>query len=151
MKIIASLKFLITAIFIITFTVPTSAQIGADLETVVNDFQAAYNRGDYTAIGKIFTSNAVRVNTDGTTINGAEKISQTYKSGFVMSTLQTTNTVTNVVFVNANEASVTGTYSINGNIKSNGQEVFSDGVFENTFIKENGVWKISRMQLKDTQ
>jgi ketosteroid isomerase-like protein len=151
MKIIASLKYFITAIFIITFTLPTSAQIGADLETVVNDFQAAYNRGDYAAIGKVFTSNAVRVNTDGTTINGAEKISQTYKSGFVMSTLQTTNTVTNIVFVNANEASVTGTYSINGNIKSNGQEIFSDGVFENTFIKENGVWKISRMQLKDTQ
>ncbi len=145
------MKKIIVAIVFLAFAVPSSAQIGAEFETVVSHFEAAYNRGDHAALGRMFTNNAVRINTDGTTINGAEKISQTYKSGFVMSTLQTTNTVTNVVFVNANEATVTGTYSITGNIKSNGEEVFSDGVFENTFIKENGAWKISRMQLKDSQ
>jgi ketosteroid isomerase-like protein len=151
MKKIAQIKCLITAIVFLVFTIPSFAQIGAELETAVSDFQAAYNRGDDVALGNMFTANAVRINTDGTTVNGAERIKQTYKSGFTMSTLQTQETVTNVTFVNANEATVTGTYSINGNIRSNGEEVFSDGVFENTFIKQNGVWKISRMQLKDNQ
>jgi ketosteroid isomerase-like protein len=151
MKKTNQIKQLITTIIFIVFTIPSFAQIGAELEAVVNEFQAAYNRGDDVALGNMFTANAVRINTDGTTVNGAEKIKQTYKSGFVMSTLQTQETVTNVTFVNANEATVTGTYSINGNIRSNGEEVFADGIFENTFVKQNGVWKISRMQLKDNQ
>jgi ketosteroid isomerase-like protein len=152
MKKIAQIKLLITAIIFVTFSMPCAAQIGAELETAVSEFQAAYNRGDDAALGNMFTANAVRINTDGTTVTGAERIKQAYKSGFTMSTLQTSNAVTNVVFANANEATVTGTYSINGNIRSNGEEVFSDGTFENTFIKDNnGVWKISRMQLKDNQ
>jgi ketosteroid isomerase-like protein len=151
MKKITQIKLLITAIIFLAFTMPCTAQIGAELETAVSNFQAAYNRGDDVALGNMFTTNAVRINTDGTTVNGAERIKQTYKSGFMMSTLQTQETVTNVSFVNENEATVTGTYSINGNIRSNGDEVFSDGVFENTFVKQNGVWKISRMQLKDNQ
>jgi ketosteroid isomerase-like protein len=151
MKKIALIKLLITGIIFMAFSMPCTAQIGAELEAAVSDFQAAYNRGDDVAIGNMFTTNAVRINTDGTTVNGAEKIKQTYKSGFTMSTLQTQEAVTNVTFVNENEATVTGTYSINGNIRSNGDEVFSDGVFENTFVKQNGVWKISRMQLKDNQ
>jgi ketosteroid isomerase-like protein len=150
-KITRVAKLLFVILFFSMLSSPLFAQIGAELETAVSDFQAAYNRGDDAALGNMFTANAVRINTDGTTVNGAEKIKQTYKSGFTMSTLQTNNAVTNVVFVNANEATVTGTYSINGNIRSNGEEVFSDGIFENTFIKQNGVWKISRMQLKDNQ
>jgi ketosteroid isomerase-like protein len=151
MKKITKIKLLITAIIFIAFCMPCTAQIGAELEAAVSNFQEAYNRGDDAALGNMFTANAVRINTDGTTINGAERIKQAYKSGFTMSTLQTTNAVTNVVFANADEATVTGTYSINGNIRSNGEEVFSDGIFENTFLKQNGVWKISRMQLKDNQ
>jgi ketosteroid isomerase-like protein len=146
-----AVKIFLVGLFLFGKANNVSAQIGAELESAVSDFQAAYNRGDEVGLGNMFTTNAVRINTDGTTVNSAEKIKQTYKSGFVTSTLQTTNTVTNVAFVNTNEATVTGTFSINGNIRSNGEEVFSDGTFENTFVKENGVWKISRMQLKDNQ
>jgi ketosteroid isomerase-like protein len=146
-----AMKIFLVGLFLFGKVNKVSAQIGAELEAAVSNFQAAYNRGDDLAIGNMFTNNAVRINTDGTTVNGSEKIKQTYKSGFVTSTLQTANAITNIVFVNADEATVTGTYSINGNIRSNGEEVFSDGIFENTFVKENGVWKISRMQLKDNQ
>jgi ketosteroid isomerase-like protein len=151
-KITAKSKLLFAILFFTLLSSPLFAQIGAELETAVSNFQTAYNEGNDAALGNMFTSNAVRINTDGTTITGAEKIKQAYKSGFTMSTLQTTNAVSNVTFVNANEATVTGTYSITGNIRSNGEEVFSDGTFENTFIKDNnGVWKISRMLLKDNQ
>jgi uncharacterized protein (TIGR02246 family) len=147
------LKRLLLLLIFAVFATPLFAQVGIEQEvtTVTNEFQAAYNRGDDNGLANLFTQNAVRINTDGTTINGAERIKQAYKSGFITSTLQTSNTITNIVVSNPNEVTVTGTYSINGNIRSNGEEIFSDGIFENTFVKVNGVWKISRMQLKDNQ
>jgi ketosteroid isomerase-like protein len=146
---IITIKSLVVLIVFILFGIPCRAQIGAEIESAISAFQEAYNIGDNVALNNMFTTNAEKINTDGTTINGAEKIAASYKSSFTAANIQISNTVTSIVFENENKAVSKGSFTINGTLKSNGDPIFSDGTFENTYIKENGVWKISRMKLTD--
>jgi len=153
MKTTNLLKRILTIMVFALLAMPVFAQVGIEEEIskVSNDFLSAYNKGDGAAVGNLFTSNAVRINTDGTSITGADRIKETYRSGFATSTLQIEQSITNITSISRTEAIATGTYTITGNIKANNADVFSDGAFENTYTKVNGVWKISKMQLKDNQ
>ncbi len=149
MKKTHQLKKLIIAAVLSTFIFSSYAQVGIDMETLVNDFQAAYNRGDNQALGRMFTSNAVRVNQDGSTISGSKRIAENYGNSFSTSNLQNQLTITEIKEESDTRVIVIGTYNITGTAKLTGDAVASSGTYENIFIKENAVWKISRMRLLD--
>ena len=133
---------------IIAFVNPLQAQNAAhDMNALAKKFESAYNHKDAKAIKGMYTIDAVRTNTDGTITTGNAAISDSLAVFFKRANV----TIKIMVDKSSAEANGTitasGTYHVTGTT-GKGEKIDIKGAFDNTNVKENGQWKISKSVLK---
>jgi ketosteroid isomerase-like protein len=134
--------------FLFAISVQSIAQDNSkELTAFTKKFQTAYNAADTKVLTTLFTKNAVRVNTDGTSITGADVIVAEYANSFTNSDLQLTINMGKTTNQTASKALTTGTYQVKGTSKQNNEKIEVNGAYENELVKENGTWKINSMKL----
>jgi len=139
---------LLTVVLLAATSITLGAQnLNKEIEDYTQKFQAAYNKADHAALTALLTADAVRNNADGTVINGAAAIGADYAKGFSATDQQVDIKITKITPQGDNKVLINGTFSLSGTVKANGQKIAIDGTYENTALKENGMWKISIMKL----
>lgn len=119
--------------------------VGLEMRELVKQFQNAYNREDVAALKTMLTNSVVRTS-GGTTQTGIGEVSELLTKNFADADVNSTILMTNVNPQFDGSVLITGTYHLNGRVVK-GNRVTVDGAYTNTAVKENGVWKISRMVL----
>lgn len=138
---------LTVVLFAANSTTLVAQNLNKEIEDYTQKFQAAYNKADHAALTALLTADAVRTNADGTVINGAAAIGVAYAQGFSATDQQVDIKITKITPQSDNKVLINGTFSLTGTVKANGEKIAIDGTYENTALKENGVWKISIMKL----
>ena len=140
-------SILLATLAIITLASPLKAQdIKKELDAFARKFEAAYNKKDDKAIKNFYTEKAVWTNPDGSSINSNEEIRSQ------LANYLAENTVTLALVPAKSEKQAdgsvisVGTYKISGKTKA-GETADHGGTYTNTFVKENGQWKISKSVL----
>lgn len=116
--------------------------VALEIRDFVKQFQAAFNREDAATLKTMFTADAVRTATDGTTLTGAALI-DFYTQGFVDADVTNVVSLANVSPQFDGSVIFTGTYHLTGR-SVKGERIVREGAYSNTAVKENGQWKISR-------
>lgn len=116
--------------------------VALEIRELVKQFQNAYNREDAATLKTIFTADAVRTATDGTTTKGAALV-DFYTQGFVDADVTNVVSLANVSPQFDGSVIFTGTYHLTGR-SAKGERIVREGAYSNTAVKENGQWKISR-------
>ena len=119
--------------------------VGLEMRELVKQFQNAYNREDVAALKTMLTNSVVRTS-GGTTQTGIGEVSELLTKNFADADVNSAILMTNVNPQFDGSVLITGTYHLNGRVVK-GNRVTVDGAYTNTAVKENGVWKISRMVL----
>lgn len=147
MKKTIAVSFLFTLISMAAFISPVRAQDAMkELEGFTKKFEAAYNKQDVKALKDMYTADASRVATDGTTITGNDNIVAEFSKNFAdtkvtiqikpeTATKETDGTVT-----------ATGTYHVSGTTNA-GEKIERDGKYTNSMTNDKGAWKISKSVL----
>ncbi|WP_080055755.1 nuclear transport factor 2 family protein [Spirosoma aerolatum] len=120
----------------------TMNTIGLEMRDLMKRFQDAYNREDVATLKMMFTADAVRTATDGTTTKGAA-IVDFYTQGFVDADVTNVISLASVSPQFDGSVIFTGTYHLTGR-SAKGERIVREGAYSNTAVKENGQWKISR-------
>jgi ketosteroid isomerase-like protein len=123
-------------------------QYKKDVKSFTKSFQKSYNAKDHNALQKMFVSDAVRVNADGTSVTGAEQIAEIYSKSFTNADQIVDIKIGAITPVSDSKLTVTGTYTVTGKVKASGEAINITGAYDNVVIKENGQWKIVSMKLK---
>lgn len=117
----------------------------AAMETVGHDFMRAYNQQDATALQKLYTEYAIRIDQDGEKLTGADQIAAFFAGQFEQSN--------NTVFVRHSAVSwsdrehayvASGTYEVFGNLKADGAAVHFTGAYYNSMVEDKGRWLIAK-------
>ena len=119
----------------------TAQDATKELTEFTKRFEEACNKKDTKAIKEMFTKDAVRSNSDGQTQTGIDAIVAAYAELFQMN-LTLTIKQEKVATENGNTVS-SGSWQANGK-SSSGDSIDAKGSFDNTMVKENGQWKISK-------
>jgi uncharacterized protein (TIGR02246 family) len=114
----------------------------ADVDQLLQAYQAAWNKGDAKALAALYSQNAIRIGADGEPVLGRSSIEQSFVTAFggpwkgTTLTLKTgrTQKVTTDVHV------VEGTYEVSGG--SGGPQ---RGRFLNTVVRESSQWRIAAL------
>jgi uncharacterized protein (TIGR02246 family) len=134
--------------FIFAISVQSIAQDNSkEIAAFLKKFETAYNAADTKALITYFTKNAMRVNADGTSIQGADVIVAEYADSFANTDLQLTINMGKTLNQTASKALTTGTYQVTGSSKQTNEKIEVSGAYENELVKENGAWKINNMKL----
>ncbi len=146
MKKTIKFSLLLALVSITAFINPLHAQgITKDLLGFAKQFQAAYNKKDDKALKTMYTDDAVRVGTDGSTITGSENIVaelvKNYSAGKV-----TIEILQEKVVTTDGVTTTTGTYHVTGKTDA-GEPIEIKGGYTNTVVKVKGHWKISKSVL----
>jgi len=129
----------------------TSAQ-GQDLTQEVTamakGWQDAYNRADQATLATLYTNEVIFVDpADGTSSTATkEQIVAGFERDFSASDLQMEIKVMKVTALPDGKATVSGTFSGNGNNKKTGEKIAWSASYENIVVKEGGQWKLSQMK-----
>ena len=116
--------------------------VGLEMRDLMKRFQDAYNREDAATLRTMFTADAVRTATDGTTTKGAA-IVDFYTQGFADADVTNVVSLVNVSPQFDGSVIFTGTYHLTGR-SVKGDRIVREGAYSNTAVKENGQWKLSR-------
>jgi ketosteroid isomerase-like protein len=142
------LKMFLIVIVLSAFTTSGIAQSsGKSIKKFTKSFSKAYNAKDHVALTAMFTSDAVRIDTEGKTTNGAAQIGAEYARVFSATDQKVVINHAGVKDNPDGSAVSNGTYTVTGTVKSSGDKIALAGTYENTLVKQNGVWKISQMKL----
>lgn len=141
---------LLLAVFLLTTATSSlvAQNVKSEVEALIKSFENAYNRADHATLATMFTADAVRENTDGSTISGTEQISANYAKIFSTAELRVQINSGEIVEQSDGKVLATGTYTVTGKNKQSGEAINLSGSFANTNVRENGQWKISHMKLK---
>ena len=120
----------------------------ADIHTLTRQFMAAYNAGDHAALGKMYTDDALRIDTEGKQLKGADAIAAFYAEEFRANNLTLLVRHERLSWSDAEHAWVAhGTYEVYGKSIVYDIEVAVSGRYANALAKENGGWKIAKSVL----
>lgn len=147
MKQTIKLCLLATVALLTAFVIPSNAQdVTKDMAAFAKKFQAAYNKHDDKALKMMYTADAVRIATDGTTLNGNEAISADFAKSFtdIKPTIEITPDKTESQ--SDGSAISTGTYHVTGR-NAAGESIDLKGSYTNTVVKEKGQWKLAKSVL----
>ncbi len=117
-----------------------------EMVKLAKKFQNSYNKKDANALKEFYTTDAVRINTDGTTINGNEAIGAGFADEFKSGVSKIKIIVDKAVTGSDGSVTTTGTYHATG-ASTTGEKIDISGNFTNTTVKEDGHWKISKSVL----
>ncbi len=136
---------------VISLSVSVSAQAQKykkEVNSFTKNFQKSYNAKDHAALKDMFVADAVRVNPDGASMTGADLIANNYAEAFTNSDQTVDIKVGTITPVSDTKLTVTGTYTVTGKVKANGEAINIKGAYDNLVVKENGKWRIMMMKLK---
>jgi uncharacterized protein (TIGR02246 family) len=133
------------ALAVLGIAAPALAQqADPDVQRLVDQYQQAFNKGDATAIAAVYTTDALRIGSDGQLLTGRDAIQKAYEGAFAgvlkggKLTLRPGRTV-NVspdVRIQEGTAEVTGTSS--GPMRSR---------YLNTFVRQGGQWRAASVTI----
>jgi uncharacterized protein len=125
-----------------------SATDEADMQTFARQFMAAYNSGDHTAIGKMYTDDAVRIDQEGKEIRGAANITAFFAEQFRLNNATLLLKQSGLKWSNSLHAYMAnGSYEVYGITNVYDIKVHFSGAYANTMLKQNGKWKITKSVL----
>ena len=120
----------------------------AEIKAFAQTFMDAYNKQDVDAIQKMYTDDAVRVDTEGNEIKGADQIAAYFKDRFMKNNVTLDVKQKNLNWSDYQHAFVaSGTYEVKGATIVYDIEIHDTGNYENTMIKQKDGWKIARSVL----
>lgn len=133
---------------------PLAAQTDASSGSSVDDrvakfmqrFQDAYNQADAAAIGTLFTSDAERIDTDGTTVSGSTQIADQYALAFKHGKWMLVFRTESATQLADGTIVATGSYKATGTIGDGPTEVHT-GTFRNELTRKNKELLIRRMKM----
>jgi uncharacterized protein (TIGR02246 family) len=116
----------------------------SDMAALVKKYEDAYNNKDTAALRQLYTTDAVRVNPDGTMINGNEAIAAADAENFEANGSSALK-ITPARSVAESDGTITstGTYSVTSAGNS------FNGSYSITCIKQDGQWKIAKNVLSN--
>ncbi|MCR9102170.1 MAG: nuclear transport factor 2 family protein [bacterium] len=121
----------------------------ADMHTFARKFMAAYNSGDHAALAKMYTRDAIRIDTEGKTTKGPQQI------GAAFAEQLRSNNVTLLIRQNGLHWSdyehawvATGTYEVYGKSVVYDIDIDLAGQYTNTMLEQKGEWKIAKSVLQ---
>jgi len=117
------------------------------IKKFTKSFSKSYNAKDHAALTAMFTPDAVRIDTEGKATNGGAQIGADYAQVFSATDQKVVIKHAGVRDNPDGSAVANGTYTVTGTVKSSGDKIALAGTYENTLVKQNGVWKISQMKL----
>ena len=125
-----------------------SATDEADMYTLTRNYMAAYNAGDHAALQAMYTDDAVRIDTEGNRIEGAENIAAALAQQFRENNVTVLIKHDGLYWSDAESTLVaTGTYQVYGVSYVYDIEIDVTGRYANTVLQEDGEWKIAKSVL----
>jgi ketosteroid isomerase-like protein len=119
--------------------VKSVADLKKEMDEFVKKFEAGYNKNDDKTLKMLYTDNAVRIDPDGTVTTGNENIRLSYIQSWASTKLALTIKQKNVEKQADGTVIASGTYFVSGTTTA-GENIYADGAYTNTMIKENGQW-----------
>ena len=120
----------------------------AEMKAFAEKYVAAYNQEDVEAIKKMYMADAVRVDTEGKEIKGADQIAAFFEDQFIKNKTTLKVNQNNISWSDAQHAFIaSGTYEVKGATIVYDLKIDNKGTYENTMIKEKGEWKIAKSVL----
>ncbi|MBK7407448.1 MAG: DUF4440 domain-containing protein [Saprospirales bacterium] len=113
----------------------------------VKDWEAAYNKADYRALGTMFTNDAVQFLPDGSAVEGSRNIAERYQKFFANQKAVATIKVADVVPLCDGFVSSSGTYMIETASKADQPANLIKGSYVTVAHQVGGEWKIVRHHL----
>ena len=140
------------ALFCFTILGNLHAQTEADeagIKAFTEKFVKAFNSQDVEAIKKMYTDDAVRIDTEGNKMEGADKIAAHFKDSFIKNNVTLKVEHKSLNWSDAEHAFIAGgTYEVKGAQVVYDIEIHDTGKYSNTMIKEKGgEWKIAKSVL----
>ncbi len=119
-----------------------------DMQVFARKFMAAYNQGDHATIQKMYTSDAVRIDTEGKEIKGAANIGAYFAEQLKLNNATLLLKQMGLRWSDAEHAWVSdGTYQVYGITNVYDIKIDIVGKYANAMAKENGEWKIAKTVL----
>jgi uncharacterized protein (TIGR02246 family) len=125
-------------------TMARAQQADPDLQKLVDQYQQAFNKGDANAIAAVYTTDALRIGSDGQLLTGRDAIHKAYerefagplKGGKLTIRPGRTVNVSQDVRVQEGTAEVSGTSA--GPMRSR---------YLNTFVRQGGQWRAASVTI----
>lgn len=144
MKKTIRISLLLAFAAVTAFLNPLKAQDATkELSAFTKKFQDAYNKQDDKALKEMYTIDAVRITTDGKTMNGNKTIGAAFADYFKNNTVTGEIKQDKVVTEKDGSVTATGTYHVTGTAKT-GEKIDRTGGYTNTVVKVKGQWKIAK-------
>jgi ketosteroid isomerase-like protein len=125
-----------------------SAKDEQELQTFARSFMAAYNAQDQTALQKMYTDDAVRIDQAGKEIKGATNIAAYFADQFIKNNTTLLIRQTDISWSDAEHAWVAGgNYEVYGRAYIYDIPINITGRYANAMQKKDGVWKIAKSVL----
>lgn len=118
----------------------SARQADPDLDSLLQQYQSAWNKGDAKSLAALYSQNAVRMQPTGAPLVGRAAIEQYFVQGFA-GTLKGTKLslkAGGTQRVNADVRIMEGTYEVTG-----GTGAPQRGRYLNTVVREGGQWKLA--------
>jgi len=128
--------------FVLVSTVTGSAQGPAtqDLQKVIDQYTAAWAKGDAKGVAAVYTDNAIRVDVEGNVLVGRAEIQRSFEQNFAGFLKGTTIRITagKQVSIRPEVLVVEGTYEVSGAKDPSGKPLTIKGRYLNTMVREGG-------------
>ncbi len=119
-----------------------------DMHAFVRKFMAAYNDGDPVALRKLYVDDAVRIDQTGKEIKGADNIAAYFADQFRLNNATLLLKQTGLHWSDFEHGWVAkGNYEVYGITNVYDIKVHFTGTYNNTMVKENDQWKITKTYL----
>ena len=144
MKNILILFVLLSATFFGNLLAQTEAD-EAGIKTFTEKFVKAYNSQDVETLRKMYTDDAIRIDTEGNKMKGADKIAAYFEDRFIHNKVTLVVNQTNLNWSDKQQAFIaSGTYEVKGKTIVYDIEIHDKGTYANTMIKQKDGWKIAK-------
>jgi ketosteroid isomerase-like protein len=125
-----------------------SQDLKKEMDEFVKKFETGYNKNDDKALKLLYTDNAVRIDADGTVTTGSENIRLSFIQSWAGTKLALSIKQKKTEKQADGTVIASGTYFVSGTTTA-GENIYADGAYTNTMVKENGQWKISKSVLSN--
>lgn len=140
---------LLLAAFFAAFSTPLVAQnIEQELSDLSQQWQAAYNRADATALASMYADKVISHHDDGSDITISKSdIEADFANAFKENTLHTEITLMRMMAQVGGKVKIFGTFANTGSNKKTGEAFSQSGKYEHVVVQENGVWKLCELKV----
>jgi len=133
--------------FLLVSTISGSAQDPAtqDMQKVIDQYTAAWAKGDAKGVAAVYTEKAIRVDVEGNVLVGRAEIQRSFEQNFAGFLKGTTIRITagRQASVRPEVMVVEGTYEVTGAKDPSGKPLTVKGRYLNTMVREGGGLRVA--------